>query len=60
MPPILGVNQAGFETEQKAAELIFTHVIFFFFSTVVSAQLKNFMKKKKKQAHSMCLHVPLF
>lgn len=44
MPPILGVNQAGFETEQKAAELIFTRHIFFF--TVVSSQLK---KKRSTQ-----------
>lgn len=58
MPPILGVNQAGFETEQKAAELIFTLVIFFFFFTVVSAQLKNFMKKKKNK-HTVCVYTCL-
>lgn len=51
MPPILGVNQAGFETEQKAAELIFTRHIFFF--TVVSSQLK------KKKKHTVCVYTCL-
>lgn len=47
MSPILGVNQAGLETEQKATELTFTLVIFFF-SLPASAQLKEVRGKKKK------------
>lgn len=47
MSPILGVNQAGLETEQKATELTFT-LVFFFLSPPASAQLKEVRGKINK------------